>query len=106
LGLALSIDDFGTGFSSLSYLHKFPIDTLKIDKSFVSGLGRENEGTAIVRTIIAMAKNLSLRTVAEGVETEAQYRFLLEEGCDAIQGYYFGRPLPASEVTKLLISRS
>jgi diguanylate cyclase (GGDEF)-like protein/PAS domain S-box-containing protein len=101
LGLALSIDDFGTGYSSFSYLRKFPIDVLKIDRSFVSDIGQDGEA-AIVVSIIALAHNLKLRVIAEGVETEAQLDYLRANGCDEIQGYYFSQPLPAAEFERLL----
>ena len=105
MGIKISIDDFGTGYSSLSNLRKFPVDTLKIDQSFVKNIGhttKELDDSAIITTIITMAKQLKLKVVAEGVETEAQFNFLNEEGCDFIQGYLFGRPLPEDEFTKLL----
>lgn len=102
-GIHLSIDDFGTGYSSMSYLKRFPIDQLKIDRSFVAGV--PGDGAAIATAIIAMAHSLNLSVVAEGVETEEQMRFLRDAGCDVMQGYYFARPLPAGELTKLLAER-
>ncbi|NVE00925.1 bifunctional diguanylate cyclase/phosphodiesterase [Massilia sp. BJB1822] len=102
-GIHLSIDDFGTGYSSMSYLKRFPIDQLKIDRSFVAGV--PGDGAAIATAIIAMAHSLNLSVVAEGVETEEQMRFLRDAGCDVMQGYYFARPLPADELTKLLSER-
>ncbi|QRX82507.1 amino acid permease [Glaciimonas sp. PAMC28666] len=104
LGLKLSIDDFGTGFSSLSYLSRFPIDIIKIDQTFIAGLATKPEAASITLAIIALAKALGLRTVAEGVETAEQLDFLHENACDAVQGYYFSRPLPAGEMTALLLS--
>ncbi len=97
MGVSLSIDDFGTGYSSLSYLKRFPISTLKIDRSFVRDVPGDEEDVAIVAAIINMAKVLRLDTVAEGVETEQQLRFLRELGCGIVQGFYYSRPLPATE---------
>ncbi|MFC7686546.1 EAL domain-containing protein [Ureibacillus sp. GCM10028918] len=97
LGVILSMDDFGTGYSSLSYLNKYPLDSLKIDKSFVIGMNQDDENKAIVKTIIAIAKQLDLRVIAEGVEGQEEACFLKEIGCDYGQGYYFSRPLPARE---------
>ena len=104
LGLKLSLDDFGTGYSSLSYLRRFPIDELKVDQSFVKDLDAEGKDNSrpIVIAIIAMARALGLKVVAEGVETEAQATFLGEQGCDHWQGYLFGRPMPAEDFTALL----
>ncbi len=104
LGLRLSLDDFGTGYSSLSYLRYFPINELKIDQSFVKDIGaagKDNSGS-LITAIIAMARALGLKVVAEGVETQAQADFLGEQGCDQWQGYFFGRPMPAAEFAKLL----
>ncbi len=103
LGLALSIDDFGTGYSSFSYLRKFPIDVLKIDRSFVSDIRRDDEA-AIVVSIIALAHNLKLRVIAEGVESEGQLDYLRRNGCDEMQGYYFSPPMAAAAFELLLDS--
>lgn len=97
LGISLSMDDFGTGYSSLSYLNKYPLDSLKIDKSFVLGMNRDDENKAIVKTIIAIAKELQLEVIAEGVEGPEEHQFLNKISCDYAQGYYFSPPLPANE---------
>jgi diguanylate cyclase (GGDEF)-like protein len=106
LGVVLSIDDFGTGYSSLSYLKRFPVTILKIDQSFVQDLGRDADAAAIVKAIISLGHNLGLDVVAEGVETAAQMAFLLENGCDAMQGFLFSEPLPAEELVRLLEDES
>ncbi|MCG8588596.1 MAG: EAL domain-containing protein [Proteobacteria bacterium] len=98
-GVRVSLDDFGTGYSSLSYVRRFPLDWIKIDSSFVGDL---EENTGIVTAVIAMAHNLGLQVVAEGVETTEQYEFLRAQGCDAVQGYLVAKPLPAEEVASFL----
>ncbi len=102
MGVSVAIDDFGTGYSSLAYLKRFPIDRLKVDRSFISGLPADSEDAAITRSIIAMAHSLRLKVIAEGVETEAQLEFLREHGCDEMQGYLRGRPMPVEQFTVLL----
>lgn len=97
LGVKISIDDFGTGYSSLSYLNWLPVDTLKIDRSFIRDVPANRDATAIVASIVALAHNLHLQVVAEGVESEAQFDYLLSVRCDGFQGYYFARPAPAHE---------
>jgi EAL domain-containing protein (putative c-di-GMP-specific phosphodiesterase class I) len=104
LGVKLALDDFGTGYSSLAYLNRFPFDSLKIDRSFVEGLGLEPESDAIVEAIIGMARALSLDVVAEGVENGSQLSELERLGCDYGQGYLFARPLPPEEITPLLLA--
>ncbi|WP_342118852.1 putative bifunctional diguanylate cyclase/phosphodiesterase [Pseudoduganella sp. OTU4001] len=102
IGVAMSIDDFGTGYSNLSYLKRFPVDKLKIDKSFTSGLTRDPEDRSIVTAVIRLAHSLGLKAIAEGVETEGQLQLLAREGCDELQGYFFSKPLPEAQAAKFL----
>lgn len=98
LGIGLAIDDFGTGYSSLSYLHKFRFDKMKIDRSFVSRIGQEDEADTLVRSMLGLAKAMGMQTVGEGVETTEQKEFLVDAGCEYLQGYLFGKPAPLNEL--------
>ncbi|MGG3891073.1 sensor domain-containing protein [Metabacillus fastidiosus] len=102
LGVSLSLDDFGTGYSSLNYLKKFPLDVLKIDKSFIHDIISDEQSTAIVKAIISVSKSLNLTVIAEGVETIEQLEILKSEKCDLAQGYYYSPPIPAYELEKML----
>lgn len=106
MGLSLSMDDFGTGFSSLSYLKKLPLTTLKIDKGFINDIGQNSEGEAIVKAIIALAKSLGLDSIAEGVETSEQLSYLRQQGCHLIQGFYFSKPLPVDELPDFVMNQA
>jgi EAL domain-containing protein (putative c-di-GMP-specific phosphodiesterase class I) len=106
LGVQLSIDDFGTGYSSLSALKTFPVGRLKIDKSFINDLSSNENDRAVAGAVISLGQKLNLRVIAEGVETDAQIAFLRDNNCDEMQGYLFSKPLPASDVEKLLKARS
>jgi EAL domain-containing protein (putative c-di-GMP-specific phosphodiesterase class I) len=101
-GVVVSVDDFGTGYSSLSYLKKLPLDILKIDQSFVHQLSENPDDAAIAVAIISMGQSLNLRIIAEGVETEEDLAFLKSHGCDEVQGFYFSRPIPAEQFSRLL----
>jgi len=101
-GVRIALDDFGTGFSSISHLARFPIDVLKIDRSFVSKIGEDEQVETLVSALIAMARRLSLTVVAEGVETEGQAAFVTDEGCDLLQGYVLARPLEVEAAAELL----
>jgi EAL domain-containing protein (putative c-di-GMP-specific phosphodiesterase class I) len=101
-GIELAMDDFGTGYSNLSYVKRLPIDTLKIDRTYVSGLGTHTEDTAIVHATVAFAEALGLKIVAEGIETAEQLTLLRELGCELGQGYHFAEPLPSAAIGTLL----
>jgi EAL domain-containing protein (putative c-di-GMP-specific phosphodiesterase class I) len=102
MGVRLAIDDFGTGYSNLNYLKRFPVDKLKLDQAFVADILDGGEDQAIARAVIAMAHGLGLTVVAEGVESAGQLALLAGQGCDAIQGFYFSRAVPAAEFGRML----
>jgi diguanylate cyclase (GGDEF)-like protein len=102
IGVTLTLDDFGTGYSSLAYLKRFPIDVIKIDRSFVRNMTTDPNDASLTRTIVLMAKSLKMKTVAEGVETQGQLGFLNAIGCDDVQGFYFSKPAPAAALTEML----
>jgi EAL domain-containing protein (putative c-di-GMP-specific phosphodiesterase class I) len=102
LGIEIQIDDFGIGYSSLSYLDRFPIDTLKIDRSLVARIDAQGQGGELVRTVTTLARDLGMTVVAEGVETQVQLQQLRRMGCDFAQGYYFSVPLSAAGTEELL----
>jgi EAL domain-containing protein (putative c-di-GMP-specific phosphodiesterase class I) len=105
-GIKLAFDDFGTGYASLSYLTKFPVSRIKIDRSFIVKVAEDTENAAIVRSLVAMAHNLELGIIAEGVETEEQARFLAAERCEEAQGFLYAKPLPAAEFEAYLRERT
>jgi EAL domain-containing protein (putative c-di-GMP-specific phosphodiesterase class I) len=102
LGVSLCMDDFGTGYSSLGYLHRFPIDELKIDRSFVARMEYDSRNEQLVQAIVGLARNLGVKVVAEGVESREQLATLREMGCDLAQGFLFSEPLPRDEAEALL----
>jgi EAL domain-containing protein (putative c-di-GMP-specific phosphodiesterase class I) len=101
-GVKMLLDDFGTGYSSLSYLHEFQLDVLKIDRTFIAGIRPRIQENPVVNTIITLAKTLQLKVIAEGIETSLQRKLLTELGCDAGQGYWFAKPMPAREAVDWL----
>ena len=105
-GVRIALDDFGTGYSSLSYLCRFPFDAIKIDRSFVGALSADEDSQAIVRAILTLGRSLRMKVVAEGVETHAQQRWLRAEGCDEVQGFLLGCPMPARQINVYLAGRS
>ena len=104
MGIELAVDDFGTGYSSLTYLKRLPINKLKIDQAFIGDLPGDEEDAAITKVVIALAHSLNLKVIAEGVETKEQRDFLIENKCESIQGYFYYKPVPGDEITKILIS--
>ena len=106
LGVRLSIDDFGTGYSSLSALKRFPVERLKIDRSFIQDLPDDEDDRAVASAVISLGQKLNLRVIAEGVETEEQVAFLRENHCDELQGYHFSRPVAADAIPALLLRRA
>jgi EAL domain-containing protein (putative c-di-GMP-specific phosphodiesterase class I) len=106
MGVRIAIDNFGSGYVSLSALKQFPLDTIKIDRSFIRDVASGSEDKALAEAVIAMGRTLSLTVVAQGVETKAQVDFLREHACDELQGFYFNRPVPAEQFEKLLQTQS
>jgi EAL domain-containing protein (putative c-di-GMP-specific phosphodiesterase class I) len=104
LGVTIAVDDFGTGYSSLAYLQQFPVDCLKIDRTFTSGIGQSPESDAMIRTLVGLGQDLGLVTLAEGVETVEQLTFLRDEGVKLVQGFLLAKPLPAHAAERLLLS--
>ena len=100
MGVRISVDDFGTGYTSISYLKQFPVSVLKIDQQFIKGLPNNQNDLAITSAVIALGHNLGLEVVAEGVETAEQMQYLADHDCDLVQGYFLSRPLPASKIVQ------
>jgi EAL domain-containing protein (putative c-di-GMP-specific phosphodiesterase class I) len=106
IGVQVSIDDFGTGYSSLAYLKRFPVNALKVDRSFVRDIENDQDGAAIVKAIVQLAHSLNLGVVAEGVETPEQLSYLASLHCDEYQGYLFSKPLPSEELATLIHTKA
>ena len=104
-GVSIALDDFGTGYSPLSYLKRFPIHTLKIDRNFIQGVPQKRDDVAITNAILALATNLGMKVIAEGVETDEQLAFLRERDCHELQGFLFSKPIPAGELSHWLRNR-
>jgi EAL domain-containing protein (putative c-di-GMP-specific phosphodiesterase class I) len=102
MGFTIALDDFGTGYSSLGYLSRYPVDKIKIDRSFVSNLGVDPEAEAVIRAIVKLSKALNLNIVAEGVETRAQKNILRQTGCNIIQGYLFSKPVASGAIDEMM----
>jgi EAL domain-containing protein (putative c-di-GMP-specific phosphodiesterase class I) len=102
LGIRIAVDDFGTGYSSLAYLRQFPVDALKIDRSFISGIAASRDSKALIHTLVQLGKTLGLETLGEGIEDQAQLRHLQREECDSGQGFLFARPLEPDAIDELL----
>jgi EAL domain-containing protein (putative c-di-GMP-specific phosphodiesterase class I) len=102
IGVKISLDDFGSGYSSLNYLKRFAINVLKIDRSFVMDIGKQSDSEVIVQAVIGLAKNLNLEVTAEGIETGSQLEFLKESGCHEGQGFYFSKPIASNRLEKML----
>ena len=102
LGVRIAIDDFGTGYSSLAYLRQFPVDALKIDRSFINGISTSHESTALIHTLVRLGKTLNIETLAEGIENHAQLHALQLQHCDHGQGFLFARPLAAQDIEQFL----
>jgi len=105
-GIAISLDDFGSGFSSLNYLKNLPVDKLKLDRSFIHELPHSDEGKAITSSIISLTHDLAMKVIAEGVKTQQQSELLSEQGCDYIQGYYYYHPLEAEKICEILLAKN